>query len=224
MWLALRLIVRLVGVVAFCLAFAVACAMVDTHRSIDRATSASADRVAAQLEILYWRELMWRGGLHKERLLPTPEWQTLATLKLVSPGVCVAFAPGSDEPTRLCGQVEGVGEQAPVWFKSIYEGMLGPQASLIAPSRRAKLTLGRSSLRPTLKLQSSGLAAGFHDRRFRGGDGAGHLCVCGVGHRSHARADRRDCRRPAPVGAWRLPSTFAAVSRARVCPDRVRRQ
>ena len=108
MWLALRLIVRLVGVVALCLAFAVAWAMVDTHRSIDRETAASADRVAAQLEILYWRELLWRGGLRKERLLPAPEWQTLATLKLVSAGVCVAFAPGTGEPTRLCGQVEGV--------------------------------------------------------------------------------------------------------------------
>jgi two-component system, NarL family, sensor histidine kinase UhpB len=130
MWLALRLIVRLVGVVALSLAFAVAWAMVDTHRSIDRETSASADRVAAQLEILYWRELMWRGGLRNEGLLPTPEWQTLATLKLVSAGVCVAFAPGTGEPTRLCGQVEGVGAQAPVWFKSIYEGILGPQAGL----------------------------------------------------------------------------------------------
>src|ERR1700722_17638877 len=123
MWLALRLIVRLVGVVTVCLALAVAWAMVDTHRSIDRETSASAGRVAAQLELLYWRELMWRGGLRKERLLPAPEWQTLATLKLVSPGVCVAFAPGTEEPTRLCGQVEGVGAPAPVWFKSIYEGL-----------------------------------------------------------------------------------------------------
>jgi two-component system sensor histidine kinase UhpB len=66
MWLVLRLIVRLVRVVALCLAFAVAWAMVDTHRSIDRETSASADRVAAQLEILYWRELLWRGGLRNE--------------------------------------------------------------------------------------------------------------------------------------------------------------
>jgi two-component system sensor histidine kinase UhpB len=131
MWLVLRLIVRLVGVVALCLTFAVAWAMVDTHRSIDRETSASADRVAAQLEILYWRELMWRGGLRNEPLLPAPEWQTLATLKLVSPGVCVAFAPGTGESTRLCGQVEGVGAQAPVWFNSIYEGILGPQAGVI---------------------------------------------------------------------------------------------
>jgi signal transduction histidine kinase len=131
MWLALRLIVRLVGVVALCLALAVAWAMVDTHRSIDRETSASADRVAAQLEILYWRELLWRGGLRKERLLPAPEWQTLATLKLVSAGVCVLFAPGTGEPARLCGQVEGVGARAPVWFKSIYEGILGPQAGRV---------------------------------------------------------------------------------------------
>jgi two-component system, NarL family, sensor histidine kinase UhpB len=100
------------------------------HRSIDRETSASADRVAAQLEILYWRELLWRGGLRNEGLLPAPEWQTLDTLKLVSAGVCVAFAPGTGEPTRLCGQVEGVGAQAPVWFESIYEGILGPQAGL----------------------------------------------------------------------------------------------
>src|SRR5271166_1259826 len=102
MWLVLRLIVRLVGVVALCLALALAWAMVDTHRSIDRETSASADRVATELEMLYWREQLWRGGLRKEGLLPTPEWRTLATLKLVSPGVCVAFAPGTGEPTQLC--------------------------------------------------------------------------------------------------------------------------
>jgi signal transduction histidine kinase len=131
MWLVLRLIARLVGVVALCLAFALAWAMVDTHRSIDRETSASADRVASQLEILYWRELLWRSGLRKEGLLPTPEWRTLGTLKLVSPGVCVAFAAGTGEPTQLCGQVEGVGAPAPAWFESVYLGVLGPQATLI---------------------------------------------------------------------------------------------
>ena len=72
MWLVLRLIVRLVGVVALCLALALAWAMVDTHRTIDRETSASADRVAAQLEILYWRELLWRGGLRKEASASDP--------------------------------------------------------------------------------------------------------------------------------------------------------
>ncbi len=71
MWLVLRLIVRLVGAVALCLALALAWAMADTHRTIDRETSASADRVAAQLETLYWRELLWRGGLRREPLLPT---------------------------------------------------------------------------------------------------------------------------------------------------------
>ncbi len=113
--------------------------MVDTHRSIDWETSASADRVAAQLEILYWRELMWR----KEHLLPAPEWQ---------PGVCVAFAPGTGEPTRLCGQIEGVGAQAPVWFKSIYEGMLGPQAGLVrALTARQEADVCNSQPEPTEK-------------------------------------------------------------------------
>jgi two-component system, NarL family, sensor histidine kinase UhpB len=130
-WLVLRLVVRLVGVVALCLALALASAMMDTHRNIDRETSASADRVAAQLETLYWRELLWRGGLRREPLLPTPEWRTLATLKLVSPGVCVAFAPGTGEPAKLCGQVAGVGAQAPLWFESVYLGILGPQANLM---------------------------------------------------------------------------------------------
>ena len=129
MRLVIGLVCRLIVVSIVCLACAVVWAMVDAHRTIERETSASAERVGRQLEALYWRELLWRGGATKERLLPTPEWRTLETLALISPGVCVDFSLGHEDVRRLCGQVAGVGSPAPDWFGTAYDRLLGPHAS-----------------------------------------------------------------------------------------------
>jgi two-component system sensor histidine kinase UhpB len=126
MRLVIRLILRLVGVALACLAVAVVWSMVDAHRSIETETSATADRVGKQLQVIYWQELLWRGGTARDSLLPTPEWRTLSTLALISPGVCVDFNLANDVPRRLCGQVVGVGVDAPSWFVSIYDKALGP--------------------------------------------------------------------------------------------------
>ncbi len=88
-------ILRLVCVAALCLAATTLWVVDSAHQSIVEATAASAERVAGQLENLYWRELLWRGSLRKTPILPVPEWETLETLKLISPGVCVEFAPGA---------------------------------------------------------------------------------------------------------------------------------
>lgn len=88
-------------------------------------TAASAERVAGQLQNLYWRELLWRGSLHKTLVLPVPEWETLETLKLISPGVCVDFAPGDGPAKRLCSQIEGVGAAAPAWFSRVFLAWFG---------------------------------------------------------------------------------------------------
>ena len=88
---------------------------------------------------------MWRGGLRNEGLLPTPEWQTLATLETRIGRRLRAFAPGTGEPTRLCGQVEGVG--APASRSGSRRSMRGfsePRRASIAPSAHAKPTLGGS--------------------------------------------------------------------------------
>ena len=123
--LLIHLIVRLVAVVLFCLLGAIGWVMVDAHRSIERETVASADRMRRQLEGLYWQKLLWRGGMRKETLLPMPDWETLSTLTIISPGVCVTFAPPGDAPSRLCSQVEALGAPAPVWFATLYTSLLG---------------------------------------------------------------------------------------------------
>jgi len=125
MKLLLYLIARMVAVVLLCLAGAIGWVMVDAHRSIERETMGSADRMAQQLQALYWQKLLWRGGMHKDSLLPMPDWETLSTLTIISPGVCVSFAPPGDTARQLCSQVEALGTPAPAWFATLYTALLG---------------------------------------------------------------------------------------------------
>ena len=120
-----HLIVRLVAVVLVCLIGAIGWIMVDAHRSIERETAASADRVGRHMEGLFWQGLVWRGSMKKESLLPMPAWETLPTMTVISPGVCVSFAPPGREPRRLCSQVEALGPQPPSWFAYVYTSLLG---------------------------------------------------------------------------------------------------
>jgi two-component system sensor histidine kinase UhpB len=123
--LLMHLIARLVAVVLLCLVGAIGWVMVDAHKSIERETSASADRMGRQLEGLYWQKLLWRGGMHKDTLLPMPDWETLSTLTIISPGMCVSFAPPGEQPRRLCSQVEALGPPPPAWFAGLYTTLLG---------------------------------------------------------------------------------------------------
>ena len=91
MRLMLQLIARLLVVVGLCLVAATAWATFEAYRSVDRATAASAQRVSQALEALYWRELLFRSSRTQEHLLPVPEWRTIDTMKLISPGVCIQF-------------------------------------------------------------------------------------------------------------------------------------
>jgi two-component system sensor histidine kinase UhpB len=125
MRLLLHLTARLVVIVLVCLGGAIGWVMVDAHRTIERETAASADRMAQQLQALYWQKLLWRGGMRRDSLLPMPDWETLSTLTIISPGVCVSFAPPGDTPRRLCSQVEALGAPAPAWFATVYTALLG---------------------------------------------------------------------------------------------------
>lgn len=125
MKLLMHLIARLVAVAMLCLIGTIAWVMVDAHRSIEHETTISADRTARQLEGLYWQKLLWRGGMRKDILLPMPDWETLATLAIISPGICVTFAPPGNEPHQLCSQVEALGPPAPLWFANLYTSLLG---------------------------------------------------------------------------------------------------
>ena len=120
-----QLILRLVAAVLLCLTAAVAWIVHEADRGLRAETQASAARVARDLGNLYWRDLLWRDGLDRRPILPRPDWQTVQTLRVVSPGICVTFAPAGAEPTRLCGQVEGVGASPPDWFAAGYAALFG---------------------------------------------------------------------------------------------------
>jgi two-component system sensor histidine kinase UhpB len=127
MHLILHLIGRLIAVVLLCLAGAIAWVMIDAHRSVEAETTATADRVSQRLEALYWQKLLWRGGMSKDTLLPIPDWETLSTASIVSPGICVTFAPPGDDARRLCSQIEALGAPAPAQFADIYNFLFGSQ-------------------------------------------------------------------------------------------------
>src|SRR6201996_7974678 len=101
-----HLVSRLVAVAVLCLIGAIGWSLFAAHRSIEASASASAVRIQRQLQALYWQKLLWVGGMSRETLVPQPQWQTLATLNIISPGVCVIFEPPQGEPQRLCSQVE----------------------------------------------------------------------------------------------------------------------
>ncbi len=127
------LLSRLLAVAVVCLAGSVVWSMIDARRSLEREIADTADRTGQHIEALYWQELLWRGGVSKERILPTPEWRTLQTLALISPGVCVDFRFAQEEPERLCGQIAGVGSPAPAWFAAAYDWMLGTHQDVSRP-------------------------------------------------------------------------------------------
>jgi signal transduction histidine kinase len=133
MRLILHLVSRLVAVTLVCLAIAVGWVMKEAHSSIAVETKASADRVTRDLEHLYWREILWRGSMRRDKIVPRPNWETLDMLRVVSPGVCITVAPGREEPRRLCSQVEGLGAEPPAWFAHVFDAVLGTPAPIVRP-------------------------------------------------------------------------------------------
>ncbi|MGA7806110.1 histidine kinase [Bradyrhizobium sp.] len=133
MRLVLQLIARLLAVVVLCLGAATIWATVDAYHSVDRATAASAERVSRAMEALYWRELLLRSNREREHLVPAPEWRTIETMKLISPGVCVRFEPETEVEKPLCGQDAGIGKAPPRWFAIIVRGLFGNHAAVAQP-------------------------------------------------------------------------------------------
>ncbi|WP_441237089.1 sensor histidine kinase [Bradyrhizobium sp. 930_D9_N1_4] len=133
MRLVLQLVARLLLIVSLCLGAATVWATFDAYRSVDRATAASAQRVAQALQAIYWHEFLLRSSRTREQLLPVPEWRTLETMKLISPGVCVEFQPAIAFEKPLCGQSEGLGKVPPRWFTAIVPIFLGSHAEVVRP-------------------------------------------------------------------------------------------
>ena len=133
MRLVLQLVGRLLLIVALCLGATTLWATIDAYRSVDRATEASAQRVALALEALYWRELLLRSNRMREHLVPMPEWHNIETMKLISPGVCVQFEPMREFEKPLCGQSKGIGLAPPRWFAAGVHTLLGNHAPVVVP-------------------------------------------------------------------------------------------
>src|SRR3569623_474984 len=133
MRLVLQLVARLLLIVTLCLAAATVWATIDAYRSVDRATAASAQRVAQTLQARYWRELLLHSSRTREHLVPVPDWRTLETMKLISPGVCVEFQPAEALERPLCGQSQGIGKTPPRWFAAIVPTFLGSHAEVVRP-------------------------------------------------------------------------------------------
>ena len=145
MRLVLQLIARLLVIVVLCLGAAAIWATVDAYRNVDRATAASAERVSQALEALYWRELLLHSSRAGEHLLPVPEWRTIETMKLISPGVCIQFEPRTAFERPLCGQSKGIGKAAPLWFAATVETLLGNHAAVAHPISARTTTAGTVS-------------------------------------------------------------------------------
>lgn len=145
MRLVVQLVARLFVIVILCLGAATVWATIDAHRSVDRATTASAERVSVALEALYWRELLLRSNRMREQLLPVPDWRTIETMGLISPGICVRFEPAGAFEKPLCGQSKGVGRSPPRWFAATARTFLGDHAAVVRPISARAATAGSIS-------------------------------------------------------------------------------
>jgi len=142
MRLVLQLVARLLVIVALCLGAATVWATIDAYRSVDRATSASAERVSQALEALYWRELLLRSNRMREQLLPAPDWRTIETMGLIAPGICVQFEPAGAFEKPLCGQSKGIGKAPPRWFTATVQTVLGEHTTVERPISARTATAG----------------------------------------------------------------------------------
>jgi signal transduction histidine kinase len=133
MRLVLLLVARLLAVVALCLAAAAVWATINAHRDVGRAAAASAQRVAQALEALYWHDLLWHDNRMREHLLPVPEWRTVETAKLISPGICIELEPRAAFEKPLCGQSRGIGAAPPAWFAAAVPMLLGSHVAVVRP-------------------------------------------------------------------------------------------
>jgi signal transduction histidine kinase len=84
----------------------------------------------------------------REHLVPVPEWRTIETMKLISPGICVRFEPSGEFENPLCGQSKGIGRSPPVWFAAAVQTFLGNHAAVARPISNRTVTAGTVSAIP----------------------------------------------------------------------------
>ncbi len=140
MTLLLKLIARILAIVMLCLAGAAGWVMVDAHQTIVTETSATAERVGQHFKTIFWNRLVWRDGMTKPSLVPLSDWETIPTLNIISPGVCITFAMHADQPRQLCSKVDMIGRPAPEWFRALNDAVFASPAPV-----RQELSRGDSN-------------------------------------------------------------------------------
>ena len=221
MRLVLQLVGRLFIVVILCLGAATVWATIDAHRSVDRATAASAERVSVALEALYWRELLLRSSRMREQLLPVPQWRTIETMGLISPGICVQIEPAGAFERPLCGQSKGIGQVPPRWFAASVHTLLGSHAPVIRPISARAANAGSVSATPdpnaAIALAWQHILDNIH---LASADGGGDRAARIAGDCAYAGARTADRCRPAAHGARPIPDLAAALPVDGSCHDR----
>ncbi|MFC7051490.1 histidine kinase [Hansschlegelia quercus] len=119
-----KLILRVLAVVALCLACAGAWTMVEANNAIKREVVATADRMERESRNLAWREVMFPGNEGSHAKLAFPEWRSSDTLRIVGPGYCVRLEWTGDVPASICGGGPESGT-APAWFVKLNDLLFG---------------------------------------------------------------------------------------------------
>src|ERR1700761_5489346 len=127
------LVLPLVAIAALCLLGAITWSLYDAHRLVAANAAASAVRIERELQALYWQKLLWRNGMSRETIVPQPDWRTFETLTVISPGVCVTFAPPQGDPQGLCSQIEALGPVAPSWFATLDSWLFARHPAIVRP-------------------------------------------------------------------------------------------
>lgn len=152
------LMLRVLAVVAVCLAGASAWTMVEADQSIRAELSGTADRVGSEARSLAWREVMFRGNEGSQAKLAFPEWRTANSLRIIGPGYCVTLEWTGDAPARVCGGDPGrKSGLAPAWFASLNAflfGPIGPEVRSVTSGRHEVGTIKADADRATVDSQA----------------------------------------------------------------------
>lgn len=127
MRLLIGLIGRVVLIALFCLTCAAGWVLIDTHRGIEAEATASAQRVARQLQSYVWLGSPYVGldladGRPK---IEEPAWEKIASANVIAPAVCVKLRAADTDFRQLCGEWSTLGHTAPAWFAVLYDGLFG---------------------------------------------------------------------------------------------------
>lgn len=125
MSLLVGLVLRVMAVIALCVAGATAWMVLEVHRGIHDEAVGSADRVVREAQELAWRELTWRGSAGRYAKYAFPDWRSSHTLRFISPGNCVALTWEGEATQTQCSGLETAGGPAPAWFVALHRHLLG---------------------------------------------------------------------------------------------------